>query len=130
MRRRLAAAWSCWWGSRASVPRPRRSDWPSERPAEAARRARRQVSYAIKTLPNGLDCRVASRAALRQHQADGAGGRGAGSGGQAGRRLAGGAALLDQGTTTRSAEQIAHTIDSIGGLIGSGSASTRSSTRS
>jgi hypothetical protein len=31
------------------------------------------------------------------------------------------AALLDQGTTTRSAEQVAHTIDSIGGLIGTGS---------
>ena len=31
------------------------------------------------------------------------------------------AAVLDQGTTTRSAEQIATTIDSIGGVIGSGS---------
>ncbi len=31
------------------------------------------------------------------------------------------AAVLDQGTTTRSAEQIATTIDSIGGVVGSGS---------
>ena len=31
------------------------------------------------------------------------------------------AAVLDQGTTTRSAEQIAQTIDSIGGVLGSGS---------
>jgi zinc protease len=31
------------------------------------------------------------------------------------------ASLLDQGTTTKSAEQIATTIDSIGGAIGAGS---------
>lgn len=37
------------------------------------------------------------------------------------------AGLLDQGTTTKSAEQIANTIDSIGGVIGSGSNSDMSS---
>ena len=34
-----------------------------------------------------------------------------------------GAALLDQGTTTRDAEKIATTIDSIGGVIGAGAGS-------
>jgi zinc protease len=99
-------------------------DWPSERPPKPlAARDVKFPPYAIKTLPNGLQViavshheqpsvsiRLMVRAGGAQDPADKPGVA----------SLA--AALLDQGTTTRSAEQIAHTIDSIGGLIGSGSA--------
>jgi zinc protease len=99
-------------------------DWPSERPPKPlAARDVKFPPYAIKTLPNGLQViavshheqpsvsiRLMVRAGGAQDPADKPGVA----------SLA--AALLDQGTTTRSAEQIAQTIDSIGGLIGSGSA--------
>ena len=99
-------------------------DWPSERPPKPlAARDVKFPPYAIKTLPNGLQViavshheqpsvsiRLMVRAGGAQDPVDKPGVA----------SLA--AALLDQGTTTRSAEQIAHTIDSIGGLIGSGSA--------
>ena len=42
---------------------------------------------------------------------------------QAGRRRTLAAALLDQGTTTKIAEQIADAIDSIGGALGTGAGS-------
>ena len=99
-------------------------DWPSARPPKPlAARDVKFPPYAIKTLPNGLQViavshheqpsvsiRLMVRAGGAQDPVEKPGVA----------SLA--AALLDQGTTTRSAEQIAHTIDSIGGLIGSGSA--------
>ena len=125
MRRRPAAAVVVLLATLAGIsPRPRRfrtghpsgrrSRWP--RVTSSFRPTRSRPSQR----PAG-DCRVASRAAIRQHQADGAAGGAQDPADKPGvASLA--AALLDQGTTTRSAEQIAHTIDSIGGLIGSGSA--------
>ncbi len=99
-------------------------DWPSERPPRPlAARDVKFPPYAFKTLSNGLQViavshheqpavslRLMIRAGGAQDPADRPG------------VAALVAALLDQGTTTRSAEQIAHTIDSIGGVIGAGSA--------
>jgi len=99
------------------------ADWPSERPPRPlAARDVKFPPYALKTLANGLQViavshheqpavslRLMVRAGGAQDPADKPGVA----------SLA--AALLDQGTTTRSAEQIAHTIDSIGGVIGAGS---------
>jgi zinc protease len=99
------------------------ADWPSERPPRPlAARDVKFPPYALKTLPNGLQViavahheqpavslRLMVRAGGAQDPADRPG------------VAALVAALLDQGTTTRSAEQIAHTIDSIGGVIGAGS---------
>ena len=98
-------------------------DWPSERPPKPlAARDVKFPPYALKTLANGLQViavshheqpsvsiRLMVRAGGAQDPSDKPGVA----------SLA--ASLLDQGTTTRSAEQIAHTIDSIGGLIGTGS---------
>jgi zinc protease len=98
-------------------------DWPSERPPKPLpARDVKFPPYAVKTLQNGLQViavshheqpsvsiRLMVRAGGAQDPADKPGVA----------SLV--AALLDQGTTTRSAEQIAHTIDSIGGLIGTGS---------
>ena len=99
------------------------ADWPSERPPRPlAARDVKFPPYALKTLPNGLQViavshheqpavslRLMVRAGGAQDPADRPG------------VAALVAALLDQGTATRSAEQIAHTIDSIGGVIGAGS---------
>jgi zinc protease len=98
-------------------------DWPSERPPRPlpAREAR-FPPYSTRTLANGLQV-----IAVSHHEEP-----------AVSLRLlirAGGAldpddkpgvaaltaAVLDQGTTSRTAEQIATTIDSIGGVIGSGS---------
>jgi zinc protease len=98
-------------------------DWPSDRPPKPlAARDVKFPPYALKTLANGLQViavshheqpsvsiRLMVRAGGAQDPSDKPGVA----------SLA--AALLDQGTTTRSAEQVAHTIDSIGGLIGTGS---------
>jgi zinc protease len=101
------------------------SDWPSERPPRPL--AAKEVSfppYQMKTLSNGLQV-----IAVSHHEQP-----------AVSLRLivrAGGAqdpvakpgvayvasALLDQGTTTKTAEQIANTIDSIGGAIGVGATS-------
>jgi zinc protease len=100
-------------------------NWPSERPPRPL--PAREVKfppYQFRTLANGLQViavahheqpavslRLILRAGGSRDPADKTG-------------LATlGAALLDQGTTTRSAEQIATTIDSIGGAIGTGSGS-------
>lgn len=98
-------------------------DWPSERPPRPL--PAREVKfppYAMRTLSNGLQVvavshheqpAVSLRLLVRAGGAlDPADKPGVAS-------LA--AAVLDQGTTTRSAEQIAATIDSIGGIMGSGS---------
>ena len=100
------------------------ADWPNERPPQPlAARDVKFPPYEVKTLSNGLQViavsqheqpaislRLMVRAGGAQDPPDRPGVA----------SLA--AALLDQGTTTRTAEQIAHTVDSIGGLIGTGSA--------
>ena len=100
-------------------------DWPSERPPRPL--PAREVKfppYSVQTLPNGLQViavsqneqpavslRLIVRAGGAQDPADKPGVA----------TLA--AALLDQGTTTRDAEQIASAIDSIGGALGTGAGS-------
>jgi zinc protease len=99
------------------------SDWPSERPPKPlAARDVKFPPYSLKTLGNGLQViavshheqpavsvRLMVRAGGAQDPADKPG------------VAALAAALLDQGTTSRTAEQIQHSIDSIGGVIGAGS---------
>ena len=91
--------------------------------AAAARRARRQVpalrGQDPRQRPAG-DRGLAPRAAGGEPAAARPRRRGAGSRRQAWRRARCAASLLDQGTTTRSAEQIANAIDSIGGALGTG----------
>jgi len=100
-------------------------DWPTERPPGAL--AAREVNfppYQVRTLANGLQViavshheqpavsiRLILRAGGAQDPPDRPGVA----------YLA--ASLLDQGTTTKDAEQIATTIDSIGGAIGAGAGS-------
>src|SRR5687767_3171608 len=97
-------------------------NWPSERPPRPI--ASREVKfppYAVKTLANGLQViavshheqpavslRLLVRAGAAQDPADKPG------------VAALAATLLDQGTTSKSAEQIATSIDSIGGAMGTG----------
>jgi zinc protease len=99
------------------------ADWPSERPpAPLPAREVKFPPYATRTLPNGLQViavshheqpavslRLLIRAGGAQDPAD--------KPGVASLM----ASLLDQGTATRSAEQIAQTIDFIGGVMGTGS---------
>ena len=100
-------------------------NWPSERPPRAI--ASREVKfppYAFKTLANGLQVIAVSHheqpaVSLRLIVRAGAAQDPEGRPGVA--SLA--ATLLDQGTTTRSAEQIANAIDSIGGAMGTGAGS-------
>lgn len=101
------------------------AQWPSERPPRpTAPRPVKFPPYQMKTLSNGLQViavshheqpaisiRLIVRAGSTEDPADKPGVA----------SLV--AALLDQGTKTRSAEQIAHTIDSIGGAMGAGSGS-------
>lgn len=100
-------------------------DWPSERPPRPlAARDVKFPPYQVRTLKNGLQViavshheqpavslRLIVRAGGAQDPNDKPGVASFMSG------------LLDQGTTTRSAGQIASTIDSIGGAIGTGSGS-------
>jgi zinc protease len=97
-------------------------NWPSERPPRPI--AAREVKfppYAVKTLANGLQViavshheqpavsvRLIVRAGAAQDPADKPG------------VAALAATLLDQGTTTKTAEQIANAVDSIGGVMGTG----------
>jgi zinc protease len=100
-------------------------DWPSENPpGPLAARDVKFPPYEIRTLPNGMRVVavmhheqpvVTLRLLLQAGSLCDAPGK---SGVAA---LA--AALLDQGTTTRSAEQIADTIDSIGGGLATGAGS-------
>ncbi|HYT67461.1 MAG TPA: pitrilysin family protein [Vicinamibacterales bacterium] len=97
-------------------------NWPSERPPRPiAARDVKFPPYAVKTLANGLEViavshheqpavslRLIVRAGAAQDPDDKPG------------VAALAATLLDQGTTTRSAEQIANAIDSIGGALGTG----------
>jgi zinc protease len=104
-------------------------DWPTERPPRplAAREAR-FPPYAMRTLGNGLQVIAVShheQPAVSLRLLIRAGGALDPDDKPGVAALA--AAVLDQGTTTRSAEQIATTIDSIGGVIGSGSSTDMSS---
>ena len=101
-----------------------RVDWPREQPPPPlVRRAMVFPQYEIRSLPNGLQViyvghheqpAVSVRMILRAGTASDP----AGKPGVA--QLAG--RLLDQGTTTRSAQEIATAIDSIGGALGVGAA--------
>jgi zinc protease len=100
-------------------------NWPSESaPAPLPARSVKFPPYQVKTLANGLQViavahheqpavslRLIIRAGGAQDPADKSGVA----------TLV--AALLDQGTTTKDAEQIASSIDSIGGLVGTGAGS-------
>lgn len=100
-------------------------DWPNERPPRPTSAKDVQFPpYQVRTLKNGLQViavshheqpavtlRLIVRAGGSQDPIEKPG------------VAAFMAGLLDQGTTTRSAEQIANTIDSIGGVLGSGSMS-------
>jgi zinc protease len=108
----------------ASAP-AQQKNWPSERPPQAlAERSAKFPPYAVKTLANGLQVvavshheqpavslRLIVRAGAAQDPDDKPGVA----------ELA--AALIDQGTPTKSAEQIAEAIDSIGGALGTGAGS-------
>jgi zinc protease len=100
-------------------------NWPTERPPRPiASRDVRFPPYAVKTLTNGLQVIAVSHheqpaVSLRLLVRAGAAQDPEGRPGVA--ALA--ATLLDQGTTTRSAEQIANAIDSIGGALGTGAGS-------
>ena len=109
-----------------AVPVPAQvPDWPSERPPRPLpARDVKFPPYQIRTLPNGLQViavshheqpavslRLIVRAGSAQEPDDKPG-------------LASLAStLLDQGTTTKTAEQVAQSIDSIGGAMGVGSGS-------
>ena len=107
-------------GARAQV-----ADWPSEAaPGPLPARDVKFPPYQVRTLSNGLQViavahheqpavslRLIVRAGGAQDPADKSGVA----------TLV--AALLDQGTTSRDAEQIATAIDSIGGLVGTGAGS-------
>jgi zinc protease len=100
-------------------------EWPSERPPRPL--PAREVSfppYQVRTLSNGLQVIAVSHheqpaVSLRLFVRGGGAQDPVSKPGVA--YLA--ASLLDQGTTTKNAEQIATTIDSIGGAIGSGASS-------
>ena len=98
-------------------------DWPSERPPRPLpARDVKFPPYAMRTLPNGLQVVAVShheQPAVSLRLLVRAGGAQDPPEKPGVASLA--AALLDQGTATRSAERIAQTIDSIGGLLGTGS---------
>src|SRR6187399_192731 len=97
-------------------------NWPVERPPQPLpARDVKFPPYEIRTLPNGLQVVVVQHheqpvLTLRMLIRSGAASDPSQKQGVAVLT----AALLDQGTTTRSAEQIADTIDSIGGGLGTG----------
>jgi len=116
----LGVAVLCASGASAQVP-----NWPSERPPRPL--AAREVNfppYEMRTLPNGMQViivlhheqpAVSMRLLVRAGSVQDLPGK-AGVANLA-------ASLLDQGTTTRTAEQIADQIDFIGGALGAGSGS-------
>jgi zinc protease len=97
-------------------------DWPTERPPRPLQaREVKFPPYAVRTLKNGLQVIAVShheQPAISLRLIVRAGGAQDPSARPGVAYLA--ASLLDQGTATRSAEQIANTIDSIGGAIASG----------
>lgn len=116
-----AALTFCWMPPAAAQV----TDWPTERaPGPLVARDVKFPPYQIKTLANGLQV-----VAVSHHEQPAvslllivrAGGSRDPEGKSGVATLA--AALLDQGTATKSAQQIADSIDSIGGLIGTGASS-------
>ena len=116
-------AWALLVCASASVASAQVRDWPSERaPGPLAAREVRFPPYEVRTLANGMQViavlhheqpAVSMRLLVRAGSVqDPAGKVGVAS-------LT--AALLDQGTATKSAEQIADQIDFIGGALGTGS---------
>ncbi|MSO83086.1 MAG: hypothetical protein EXQ53_07295 [Acidobacteria bacterium] len=109
----------------ASVASAQAVDWPSERaPRPLAAREVTFPPYEMRTLPNGLQViavlhheqpAVSMRMLVRAGSVQDLPGK-AGVASLT-------ASLLDQGTTTKSAEQIADQIDFIGGALGTGSGS-------
>jgi len=101
------------------------ADWPTERaPQPLAARDVKFPPYQFKTLANGLQVIAVAhheQPAVSLRLIVRAGGARDPDGKSGVAALL--AALLDQGTTTKSAEQIASSIDSIGGLIGTGATS-------
>jgi zinc protease len=116
----LMLAWSVAASARAQIP-----EWPTERPPRPL--AAREITfppYQVRTLPNGLQVVAVSHheqpaVSLRLILRAGGAQDPANKPGVA--YVA--ASLLDQGTTTKTSEQIATTIDSIGGAIGAGAGS-------
>jgi zinc protease len=104
-------------------------DWPSERPPRPLQA--REVSfppYQVKVLSNGLQVIAVShheQPAVSIRLIVRAGGAQDPSAKPGVAYVA--AQLLDQGTTTKTAEQIANTIDSIGGAVGAGAGSDMTS---
>lgn len=100
-------------------------DWPTETPPRPlAARDVKFPPYEIRTLPNGMQIVVVLHheqpvVSLRMLVRAGSASDPVGKPGIAALT----ASLLDQGTTTRTAEQIADTIDSIGGGLGAGAGS-------
>jgi zinc protease len=116
----IVAVSLCVGGSASAQDRP----WPSEGPPRPL--AAREITfppYDIQTLPNGLQVVV-----VLQHEQPAVSVRlliRAGSASDPKAKLAGAqlaASLLDQGTTTMSAEQMNDAIDFIGGAMGAGAA--------
>jgi zinc protease len=101
------------------------TDWPAERPPlPLPARSSSFPPYQVRTLANGLQVVAVShheQPAVSLRLLVRAGGAQDPSNKPGVAYLA--ASLLDQGTTSKNAEQIASTIDSIGGAIGSGAGS-------
>jgi zinc protease len=125
MRRVLAPLYSVLALAIATAAPAQVIDWPTERPPGPL--VARQVNfppYQVRTLANGLQVIAVSHheqpaVSIRLILRAGGAQDPANKPGVA--YLA--ASLLDQGTTTKNAEQIATTIDSIGGAIGAGATS-------
>ncbi len=109
----------------ASVTSAQVTDWPAERPPRPLpARSSNFPPYQLRTLTNGLQVVAVShheQPAVSLRLLVRAGGAQDPSNKPGVAYLA--ASLLDQGTTSKTAEQIASTIDSIGGAIGSGAGS-------
>ena len=107
----------------AGPARAQVADWPTERPPRPLpARDVKFPPYSLKTLGNGLQVIAVShheQPAVSVRLMVRAGGAQDPSDKPGVAALA--AALLDQGTTSKTAEQIQHSIDSIGGVIGAGS---------
>ncbi len=123
---RRCAAFAVWLTLAGVVPAfAQVTDWPTEKPPRPL--PARQSSfpaYQIRTLANGLQVVAVShheQPAVSLRLLIRAGGAQDPTSKPGVAYVA--AALLDQGTTTRNAEQIASAIDSIGGAIGAGSGS-------
>jgi zinc protease len=109
----------------ASLAFAQTAEWPTERaPRPLPARDVKFPPYQFRTLPNGLQVIAVShheQPAVSLRLIVRAGGARDPEGKSGVATLL--AALLDQGTTTKSAEQIASSIDSIGGLVGTGATS-------